>query len=194
MAAKRPIDNAVTNFYKAMGAVFALFMALWAFIAVHQYDEGLGAPYFNVAFTASSVVAVLGTVAFLEYARRRPVGAYHTWGEAMLAAAAVFFLLFWVYGVVPHQWLVYADSELGWRKDRLIEGYHVGGQGIIAWALPFDLPYLVLRDVVAVLIYGVGLAGNVAGWMVWQNRGKTAPVEVEKSEYGRPIVKKGVTV
>ena len=70
----------------------------------------------------------------------------------------------------------------------------MGNQGIIAWALPFDLPYLVLRDVVAVLIYGLALAGNIAGWMVWQNRGKTAPVEVEKSEYGRPIVREGSTV
>ncbi|MCY3575751.1 MAG: hypothetical protein OXH53_00390 [bacterium] len=194
MAANRPIDIAVTNFYKALGGCFVLYLALWAFIAVHQYDEGLGAPYFNVALTASLVVTVLGIVAFLEYARRRPVGKYHTWGEAMLGASLVFFLLFWIYGVVPHQWLVYADSELGWRKDRLIEGYYVGNQGIIAWALPFDLPYLVLRDVVAVLIYGLALAGNIAGWMVWQNRGKTAPVEVEKSEYGRPIMREGSTV
>jgi len=194
VAAKRPIDIAVTKFYKALGACFALFLALWAFIAVHQHDEGLGAPWFNVAFTASLVVTVLGIVAFLEYARRRPADTYHTWGEAMLAATVVFFLLFWVYGVVPHQWLVYADSELGWRRDRLVEGYHVGGQGIISWALPFDLPYLVLRDIVAVLIYALALAGNVAAWVVWQNRGKTAPVEVEKSEYGRPIVREGAKV
>ena len=116
VAAQRPIDIAVTKFYMALGGTFVLYLALWAFIAVHQYDEGLGAPYFNVALTASSVVAVLGIVAFLEYARRRPVGTYHTWGEAMFAAACIFFLLFWIYGVVPHQWLVYADSELGWRK------------------------------------------------------------------------------
>ncbi len=193
MAANRPIDIAVTKFYKALGGCFVLYLALWAFTTVHQHDEGLGAPYFNVALTASLVVTVLGVVAFLEYARRRPVDKYHTWGEAMLGAALVFFFLFWVYGVVPHQWLVYADSELGWRGDRLVDGYHVGNQGIISWALPFDLTYLVLRDVVAVLIYGVALAGNIAGWMVWQNRGKAAPVEVEKSEYGRPIVREGAT-
>ncbi len=193
MAGQRPIDIAVTKFYKALGACFVLYMALWAFIAVHQFDEGLGAPYFNVALTASLVVTVMGIVGFLEYARRRPVGSYHTWGEAMLAATLVFFLLFWIYGVVPHQWLVYADSELGWRRDRLVEGYHIGNQGIISWALPFDLPYLVIRDVVAVLIYVLGLAGNIAAWVVWQNRGKTAAVVVEKSEYGRPIVREGAT-
>ena len=103
MAAQRPIDIAVTKFYKALGGCFVLYLALWAFIAVHQYDEGLGAPYFNVALTASLVVTVLGIVAFLEYARRRPVGQYHTWGEAMLGAALVFFLLFWLYGMGTHQ-------------------------------------------------------------------------------------------
>ena len=28
----------------------------------------------------------------------------------------VFGLLFVAYGVVPHQWITHADSELGWRR------------------------------------------------------------------------------
>ena len=41
-----------------------------------------------------------------------------TWGEAMLGGAYVFALLFLVFGVVPHQWLIYADNELGWRDGQ----------------------------------------------------------------------------
>ena len=40
----------------------------------------------------------------------------------MVFATYVFFILFWVYGVVPHQWLTWADSELNWRPDRFIVG------------------------------------------------------------------------
>ena len=42
-----------------------------------------------------------------------------TWGEAMVAATYVFFLMFWVYGVVPHQWLTWAQNELKWRSDAI---------------------------------------------------------------------------
>lgn len=113
----------------------------------------------------------------------------------MLFASYVFLVLFWVYGVVPHQWLTWADSELNWRPDRFIVGPSMpwtGSQGIVEWALPFTMTYLVIRDLIAVGIYGVALAGNIMMWNQWQNRG----VEKEKSdltsEYGRPLVREGV--
>ena len=30
--------------------------------------------------------------------------------------------MFWVYGVVPHQWLTWADNELNWRADKILFG------------------------------------------------------------------------
>ena len=110
-------------------------------------------------------------------------------------AAYVFFLMFWIYGVVPHQWLIYADNELSWRVDRLLVGPSVGftdGEGLVSWALPFEITYLVVRDIIAVTIYGFALAGNIALWGVWQDRGKVAPTEVEQSTYGRPLVRETV--
>ena len=65
-----------------------------------------------VAFVISVMISVLLVAPIMVYARRRPIDAELTWGEAMVAATYVFFLLFWVYGVVPHQWLQWADSEL----------------------------------------------------------------------------------
>ena len=73
-----------------------------------------------VAFVASLLI----TVAHGRRRRARAPGAARparplTWGEAFVAATFVFALLFMAYGVVPHQWLAWADNELGWRNDKL---------------------------------------------------------------------------
>ena len=67
-----------------------------------------------VAFVVSFAIAILGMVVIHLYGRHRPVGAPLTWGEAIVAATFVFFLMFWAYGVVPNQWLQWANNELGW--------------------------------------------------------------------------------
>lgn len=140
-----------------------------------------------VAFVLSLLVAVGSIVGALRYMKRRPVGTPLTWGEAMLAATFVFFVLFLAYGVVPHQWLTWADNELNWRPDRIL-----AGPGEIFTALPFELTYLVMRDVVVSVIYGAFLAAQVVLWKVWQGRGTAKPAdrrELEKSPFGRPLVK-----
>ncbi len=46
-----------------------------------------------------------------------------------------------------------------------------------------------MRDLVAVVIYGVLLVVNVVMWMLWQNRGEKKAPEIETSRFGRPLVK-----
>ena len=197
MAQRRPIDVAVMNAYGAMLGISVVFLgtiALW--VALTRDTNGQDAPFLNTAFTLSWIISLVMTAGILEYAKRRPADAPLSWGEANIGAAYVFFLLFWIYGVVPHQWLIYADNELSWRVDRLLVGPtglgFTNGEGLIAWALPFEITYLVVRDIIAVTIYGFALAGNIALWSVWQNRGKVAPTEVEQSTYGRPLVRETV--
>ncbi len=141
-----------------------------------------------IAFVLS-LAATLGPIAVaLRYMRRRPADAPLSWGEAAAAATFVFFVLFMAYGVVPHQWLTWADNELGWRPDKFL----VGPGKIFATALPFELTYLVLRDVVVSIIYGAFLAAQVVLWKVWQDRGKAKPgdrAQLETSPFGRPLVK-----
>jgi len=148
-----------------------------------------------VAFTLSVIVAVVLTAGIIAYAKRRPADSSHTWGEAMFGSMVVFFLFFWVYGVVPHQWLTWADNELSWRPDRLF----VGPGGILeaqaqgGW-MPFSITYVVIRDIIAVAIYAVFLGINIWMWSMWQNRGKAAEAEAapERSSFGRPLVREGV--
>jgi hypothetical protein len=146
-----------------------------------------------VAFVSSLLLAAVLVALMFPYRTRRPVGTFLTWGEAMVASVYVFFLFFWVYGVVPHLWLTWADNELGWRPDKMLvgPGEILKPQSLGGWN-PITLNYLVIRDLVAVGIYVVFLGINIWLWSVWQNRGKkaeTAPAVVE-SEYGRPLVRK----
>ena len=158
-----------------------------------------------VAFVVSILLTLALTGVFLWYrgltvgGRRvftckRPVGTVLTWGEAMAASAFVFLILFLLYGVVPHQWLTWAENELNWRSDRLVfgPGDILKPQAQDGW-LPFTITYRTVEDLIAVLIYGVGLVGNVVLWMMWQNRDQVdAAAEAPKSsEYGRPLVKEG---
>ena len=94
------------------------------------------------------------------------------------------FLFLWWYGVIPHQWLTYADSELSWRPDSLI----VEPTGNVA---DHDQLHDSWRDLVVVLIYGLGLTLHIGIWAVWQDRGKKKEAVVPASRYGRPLVKKG---
>lgn len=208
---KRWIDTAVTRFNIAMwGTTIGTFALLAFFVFM---TEDLGFPYLNTAFVISWLIAVFMTIPILIYMKRRPTDKEPTWGEAMLGATYVFALLFWIYGVVPHQFLTFADNELSWRSDRrligprLPAGWGIGekstvlndngvaieqNQGILDWALPFHLNYRVVRDVLAVVLYNVYLAANIAVWSMWQRRDeviKTTDVE-KASRYGRPVVRR----
>jgi hypothetical protein len=136
-----------------------------------------------VAFICTLLVGFAGVAAVLLYGKRRPVGAPLSWGEAMAAAVIAMFLFLWWYGVIPHQWLTYAEGELKWRPDALLLE-PTGNQ-------PLTISKKTLADIIAVVIYGVGLALHITLWAVWNDRGKKKPVELPASRYGRPLVRKG---
>jgi len=163
------------------------------------------------AFLLSLGTTIVLSAAAMLYGRRRQVGAPLTWGEAMAAATYVFFVIFLIYGVVPHQWLAWADSELGWRPDKI--GIPAGPFGALFGStdntffadepnvfFPEGIPLAnghfvinaqAVRDVIAAGIYIVALGAQIALWAIWQNRGKAKPKEIETSAFGRPLVKAG---
>ena len=110
-----------------------------------------------------------------------------------MGSLVVFFLMFWVYGVVPHQWLTWADNELNWRVDKILYGPGdiLKSQEDGGWS-PIRITYIVLRDLIAVGIYIVALGGNIWMWSAWQKRGEQqAEKPVARSHFGRPLVKEG---
>jgi hypothetical protein len=142
----------------------------------------------EVSRMVALVVALLGLMLCVAvvvlYARRRPAGTPLTWGEAMAAAVFVFGAMFIAYGMLPHQWLNFADNELRWRSDKFVKG-----PGDLALHLPFAITYEKIRDLIAVGIYVVALGGQIFLWSFWQSRGKTKPKALPTSAFGRPLLK-----
>lgn len=149
-----------------------------------------------VAFLASVIVTLVQIAIIVVVARRRAPGTPMTWGEGYLAATFVFAWMLMVYGIVPNQWLAWADNELGWRSDSIgvptpfgrlwPEGVTFFGRGRL------EITAQVIRDLIATLIYIVAFVGQIVGWLWWQKRGKKTapPPAIETSAFGRPLVRK----
>jgi hypothetical protein len=139
-------------------------------------------------FIISLLLCVVAGVIFMWLVRRPKSELPPTWAQSMLGASAVFALFLLIYGVVPHEWLTWADSSLGLREDRLLID-----TGII------DFSGRALRDIVASMIYIIFLGLNVVMWIMWQKRGtakpKAAPAAATPepagtSAFSRPVTKK----
>ena len=137
------------------------------------------------AFGISIAFLVLSVVAVLLYAKRRPVGTPTTWGEAMVASALLFGVMFVAYGIALHQWLAYADNELRWRSDKIL----LGPGDLFDKVLPFTLTYQTVRDIIAATLYIVFLLVQGLLWTAWQRRGQQKPKAVPTSAFGRPLLK-----
>ena len=149
-------------------------------------------PGVNQAFLFSFIFTSAMALAVIPYGKRRPVDQKATWGEAMVGSVYVFFAMFLAFGVVPHQFIDHADKELGWRKDKLLNGpFDILQAKANGGNFPFTLSYEALRDilVVGIHVYFIGLM--IFLFVHWQKRGeKAANKQIEASSYGRPLVKK----
>ncbi len=149
-----------------------------------------------VALVVSTVMLFAGVALVFRVGKRRPPGTPITWGEAYVGGTFIFALFLLAYGVVPHQWLTFADNQLLWRPDKLMLG--ISGDGI---KLGDDVMTLggtgriivnaqAVRDIVATVIY-IGFFGiHIWLWSVWQKRGRKAPEVELSSRFGRPVMKK----
>lgn len=187
---------------KTFGFIIASFLALpigAAFLVWLADGENRGrfddAKIFSVRYIVSVLLLCVFLIPFFWVANKRAVGAPLTWGEAMVAATYTFFVLFWLYGVVPHEYLNWADAELAWRPDINV----IGPEATWTWwhdlwtSIPLTINKQIFRDLIAVLLYGVGLGGFIWAFSFWNNRGKAAAADsaVEKtSTYGRPLAAK----
>ena len=141
-----------------------------------------------IAFATALIVALLLDLAVVLYSKRRAPGRYLTWGEAMLAAVYAFVLFNLWYGIIPHQWITLADKEWGWRSDVVV----VGPFELLEpnRFVPFTITKQALRDLIVLLIYGVGLSLQIFHWVQWNERGKKKAEVEPTTTYGRPLVRK----
>jgi hypothetical protein len=149
-----------------------------------------------VALIVSSAALLAGILLVFAVGRRRPPGTPITWGEAFLGGTFIFALLLIAYGIIPHQWLTFADNQLLWRPDKLMLG--ISGDGIKLGNAATDLGGTgriivnaqAVRDIIAAVIYIVFLGIQIWLWSVWQKRGRKAPEVELSSRFGRPVMRK----
>jgi hypothetical protein len=139
-------------------------------------------------FFISLLLCAISIGIFMQMVRRPKSELPPTWAQSMLGATAVFALFLLIYGVVPHEWLTWADSSLNLREDRIL---------VDTWAIDFS--GRALRDIVASGIYIVGLGINTWMWIAWQKRGTAKPKPAAAaatpepagtSAFSRPVTKK----
>ena len=149
-----------------------------------------------VALLVSTLALIAGIALVFAVGRRRPPGTPVTWGEAFLGGTFIFAMFLLAYGIIPHQWLTFADNQLLWRPDKLMLG--ISGDGVKLGAAAKGLSGTgriivnaqAVRDMVAAGIYIVFLVIQVYLWSAWQKRGRKAPEVELSSRFGRPVMRK----
>ena len=194
--------NVTKTALKVYGFIIGVFLVLpisLAFLVWLAAGQERGkfndAHIFTLRYPMAVLVLMLLLIPLFYQAKHRQPGAPITWGEAAIAATYVFFVMFWLYGVVPHEFLNWADSELAWRPDKKV----IGPDGTWAswWGfwknIPLTIDLQTFRDVIATLLYVAGLGALLWMFAFWNDRAKKAAEAgaVEKvSPYGRPLVTK----
>jgi hypothetical protein len=138
----------------------------------------------------SIVVFIIGMIVILVLLRRQKPNRPATWSECIAGAVGVFAMMTLIYGVIPHEWITFSDKYLQWDTTQFVfrNNQDIFGLGIHNW--PFSMDKHNVRDIIVVLIYGIGIGLNVALFALWQKRGEEKPEEVEqprRSRFGRPL-------
>jgi hypothetical protein len=156
----------------------------------------------RLEFFVALFALIAGIALIFFVGRRRPPGTPLTWGEALVGATFVFGVLLLGYGVVPNEWLKWADNQLLWRPDRIWFAistkwpvFFTGSNAAVEAAAGrgrIIVSFQALRDIIAATIYILFLVAQAWLWIAFQKRGRqAATTEVARtSTFGRPVVKR----
>ena len=96
-----------------------------------------------------------------------------TWAQTILGAMFVWFMFALGYGVIPHEWLTFANSYLNFDSSTFL--VHRGQ--LVHNLPPFDITRDKVADSVAAVIYVIVLGLNIAFFAAWQKRKVAEPAE-----------------
>jgi hypothetical protein len=188
-ALKRPFPDRVAY------ALFVLVPLVAYVVAVLLPDD---AAFFDWELDAILVDAVLvfwllHSLLLVASRTPRPADEKASWASCYLGSVGVFAIMMLAYGVVPHEWLTYANGYLQWGDTSKFVFRSSQDMLFFPWNWPFHFDYPALRDIAVTVIYGAVLGLNVALFAKWQDRHRvpaTAPAEAtpaRRSRFGRPL-------
>lgn len=144
-------------------------------------SKGLG---YLVIFGATQML-VAGS--FLVWVLNQPM----TWARAMFAATMTFVELVIIFGMVPSEWLNYAQTDLEWSAQRdalTIPSFLVLGNQV-------GISYAAVKDAISMGYHVVMLAGAAVFAIRLQKMRQGRPPSAVRAEprspYGRPLVRGG---
>jgi len=112
-----------------------------------------------------------------------------TWARATVAAMITFVALVFFFGMVPSEWLNFAQTDLDWSSQR----FAVTIPPVLVLGNEINISYAAIKDSIQ-MVYSLGLLGVAAVLAIQIQKIKegrpagAAPVE-KKSPYGRPLVR-----
>ena len=182
-----------------LGLVIGVIWIHWSSIPQAELVEGVETPvvvdYLNwfprgVFWKGIGYLIVLGatTLALVGAVFLWVLNQAMTWARATVAAFIAWIALVFFFGMVPSEWLNYAQTDLDWSSQRVAVSIPpflmLGNEVDISWAVVKDLIsanyHVVMLVVVAVFAIQVQK----------MREGRPAEAEAEKvSPYGRPLVR-----
>jgi hypothetical protein len=141
--------------------------------------KGLG--YLTI-FAASQMMVVGGV--FLWILNQRM-----TWARAVFAAFVTWLELVIIFGMVPSEWLNYAQTDLDWSSQRIA----LVVPPILVLGNTVEISYAVLKDSISmgyhIVMLGAGVVFALQLQKMKQGRPASADKPEKKSPYGRPLVR-----
>jgi hypothetical protein len=142
----------------------------------------------------SVLLFLIGMIVVAVLMRRPKPNRPATWAECIAGAIGVFAMMTLIYAVIPHEWITYSDGYLRW--DTTVFLFRSNQKMLFfPWNWPFNFDKHNIRDIIVVVIYGVGMTLNVGLFVAWQKRGQEKEPAAEtpkKSRFGRPLRRRQV--
>jgi len=182
----------------AAGVIWLHFASLPSTHVVDGVEVPLVVEYFNwvprsalwqgiaylVIFAASQMM-IVGAV-FLWVLNLRM-----TWSRALFTAFVTWLELVIIFGMVPSEWLNFAQTDLDWSSQKVA----LVVPPILVLGNTVEISYAVLKDSISMGYHLVMLAAAAIFTLEVQKMRQGRPVSAEKPEkrspYGRPLVKGG---
>jgi len=143
--------------------------------------KGLG---YLIAFAASQMLVVGALFVWV-------LNLKMTWARAVFAAVVTWLELVIIFGMVPSEWLNFAQTDLDWSSQRVavsIPPWLVLGNEV-------ELSYAMIKDSISMGYHLVMLGAAAVFGLQLQRMRQGAPAAAEKpqprSPYGRPLMKGG---
>jgi len=114
-----------------------------------------------------------------------------TWSRAIFTAFLTWLELVIIFGMVPSEWLSFAQTDLDWSSQRVA----LVVPPILVLGNDVELSYAVLKDSISMgyhlVMLGVAAVFTLEVQKIAKGRPASADKPEKKSPYGRPLVKGG---